>query len=279
MKERLQKVMASAGVASRRQCEELILQGVVSVNGKVVDQLPAFADPAVDTITVSGRRLKEPKRVYFLLNKPKGVICTSHDPQGRRSAVELVSASDRVFCVGRLDVDTTGLLILTNDAELTNLLTHPRYKVAKTYVARVAGLLDERAVERLKKGIWLAEGKTDQAAVKVLKGGRNESQIEITIRQGLNRQIRRMLARVGLDVASLKRTRIGNLKIEGLGVGEFRPLAQAEVAALKRAVGEPTVGPPNPRPKTRKKPTVRPPSQRLRARKKPSHKPGSQRSS
>lgn len=246
--------MASAGVASRRQCEELILQGAVSVNGKVVDQLPAFADPAVDTITVSGKRLKEPERVYFLVNKPKGVISTSHDPQGRRSAVDLVPTSERVYCVGRLDADTTGLLVLTNDAELTNLLTHPRYKVPKTYVARVAGKVDERAIERLKKGIWLAEGRTEKAAVKVLKGGRDESLIEITIRQGLNRQIRRMLARVGLDVSSLKRTRIGGLKIEGLGVGQCRALTPAEVAALRRAADTGACEHPNMRPRTRGKP-------------------------
>jgi 23S rRNA pseudouridine2605 synthase len=235
MKERLQKVMASAGVASRRQCEELILQGVVRVNGKIVDQLPAFADPDTDVITVSGKRLKEPERVYFLLNKPKGVISTSRDPQGRPSALDLVRTPDRIFCVGRLDADTTGLLILTNDAQLANLLTHPRYKVPKTYVARVAGHVDEQAIERLQKGIWLAEGKTGQATVKVLKSGRNESLIEITIRQGLNRQVRRMLARVGLPVKSLKRTRIGKLKIEGLGMGQYRPLTKSEVASLKRA--------------------------------------------
>ncbi len=251
MKERLQKVMASAGVASRRQCEELILQGAVSVNGKVVDQLPAFADPAVDTITVSGRRLKQPERVYFLLHKPKNVISTSQDPKGRRSAVDLVPTSERVYCVGRLDADTTGLLILTNDAELTNLLTHPRYEVPKTYVAKVAGQVDERAIERLKKGIWLAEGKTETAAVKVLKGGRDESLIEITIRQGLNRQIRRMLARVGLDVRSLKRTRIGNLRIEGLGAGQYRLLTPAEVTALRRAAGSGTDDRPKRQPQKR----------------------------
>lgn len=253
MKERLQKVMASAGVASRRQCEELILQGAVSVNGKVVDQLPAFADPDVDTITVSGRRLKQPERVYFLLHKPKNVISTSRDPQGRRSAVDLVPTSERVYCVGRLDADTTGLLILTNDAELTNLLTHPRYEVPKTYVAKVAGQVDERAIERLKKGIWLAEGKTEIAAVKVLKSGRDESLIEITIRQGLNRQIRRMLARVGLDVRSLKRTRIGNLKIEGLGAGQHRLLTPAEVTALRRAAGPGTGDRPKRQPQKRAK--------------------------
>lgn len=235
MKERLQKVMASAGVASRRQCEELILQGVVRVNGKVVDELPAFVDPETDVITVGGKRLKEPERVYFLLNKPKDVISTSRDPQGRPSVLDLVPTSERIFCVGRLDADTTGLLILTNDAELANLLTHPRYKVPKTYVARVAGHVDEQAIERLKKGVWLAEGKTGQATVKVLKSGRNESLIEITIRQGLNRQVRRMLAKVGLPVKSLKRTRLGKLKIKGLGIGQYRPLTKSEVASLKRA--------------------------------------------
>jgi 23S rRNA pseudouridine2605 synthase len=235
MRERLQKVMASAGVASRRQCEELILEGAVRVNGRVVDELPAFADPEVDVITVHGRRLEEPRRVYYLLNKPKGVICTSSDPQGRPRAVDLVPGGERVFCVGRLDADTTGLIILTNDADLTNLLTHPKYKVSKTYVAKVAGYIDRQVVEKLRKGVWLAEGKTGRATVKVLRRGHHDSLVEITIAQGLNRQVRRMLAKVGLPVQSLKRTRIGNLGIEGLGVGRYRPLSKGEVASLRRA--------------------------------------------
>ena len=156
--------------------------------------------------------------------------------------------------MGRLDADTTGLIILTNDAELTNLLTHPKYKVPKTYVAKVAGHVDEQAVERLKKGIWLAEGRTGEAIVKVLKSGHNDSLLEITIRQGLNRQIRRMLARVGLPVQSLKRTRIGSLNIEGLGVGQYRPLTKAEVASLRQSAGERTADSLQKRPKTRKKP-------------------------
>jgi 23S rRNA pseudouridine2605 synthase len=235
MRERLQKVMASAGVASRRQCEELILQGVVRVNGRVVDELPAFADPDVDVITVHGRRLQEPRRVYYLLNKPKGVICTSSDPQGRPRAVDLVPAEERVFCVGRFDAETTGLIILTNDAELTNLLTHPKYKVSKTYVAKVAGHVDNQAVEKLRKGVWLAEGKTVRSSVKVLRRGHHDSLVEITISQGLNRQVRRMFSKVGLPVQSLTRTRIGGLNARGLGVGRYRPLTRAEVAALKRA--------------------------------------------
>jgi pseudouridine synthase len=235
MRERLQKVMASAGVASRRQCEELILQGAVRVNGRAVEELPAFVDPEVDVITVHGRRLQEPRRVYYLLNKPKGVICTSSDPQGRPRAIDLVPGGERVFCVGRLDAETTGLIILTNDAELTNLLTHPKYKVSKSYVAKVAGHVDSQAVEKLKKGVWLAEGRTARSGVKVLKSGHHDSLLEITISQGLNRQVRRMLAKVGLPVQSLKRTRIGGLEIRGLGVGRYRPLSKAEVAALKRA--------------------------------------------
>jgi 23S rRNA pseudouridine2605 synthase len=236
-KERLQKVMASAGVASRRECEELILTGVVRVNGRVVDELPAFVDPATDKITVEGRRLRPPQHVYFLLNKPRGVICTNSDPQGRRKAIDLVKCSQRVFCVGRLDADTTGMIVLTNDAELTNRLTHPRYKVPKIYVAQVKGRVDAKAVAKLKKGIWLAEGRTSGAAIKVLRATQKESLIEITIAQGLNRQVRRMLARVGVPVKSLKRVAIGRLKLGSLGSGKYRELSAADVKALQTGAG------------------------------------------
>jgi 23S rRNA pseudouridine2605 synthase len=174
-----------------------------------------------------------PERVYFALNKPKGVICTNRDPQGRKRAIDLVDCAERVFCIGRLDADTTGLIILTNDSELTNRLTHPRYKVAKHYVATVKGRVDGQAVAKLKKGVWLAEGKTGKAAVKVLKASHKESVIELTIRQGLNRQVRRMLARVGMPVKALKRVSIGKLKLRNLGVGRYRPLTAAEVKALR----------------------------------------------
>jgi 23S rRNA pseudouridine2605 synthase len=232
-KQRLQKVMASAGVASRRQCEELIVTGSVRVNGKVVDTLPVFVDPQIDKITVDGRKLRPAPRVYFALNKPKGVICTNRDPQKRKRAIDLVDCPERVFCIGRLDADTTGLIILTNDSDLTTQLTHPRYKVPKTYIATVKGRVDGPAVEKLKKGIWLAEGKTGRASVKVLKVGHQESQLEITIRQGLNRQVRRMLARVGIPVKSLKRVSIGKLKMRSLGVGRYRALTKAEVDGLR----------------------------------------------
>ena len=232
--QRLQKVLAAAGVDSRRKCEELILSGAVRVNRKVVDKLPVFVDPEKDIITVDGKKIQAAQKVYFLLNKPRGVICTSRDPQGRKKTIDLVPAHERIFCVGRLDVDTTGIIVLTNDSELANRLTHPRYGLAKTYVVRVKGQIAGETAEKLKKGIWLTEGKTGRASAKILKRSYKESLIEITIRQGLNRQIRRMLAKVGLPVKSLKRTRIGKLTARGLGIGKFRTLTKAEVAYLKK---------------------------------------------
>jgi pseudouridine synthase len=236
--QRLQKILAAAGVDSRRKCEELILSGAVRLNGRVVDELPAFADAEKDVITVDGKKIHAQQKVYYLLNKPKGVICTSSDPQGRPKAIDLVRSRERVFCAGRLDADTTGLIIVTNDSELANRLTHPRYGVRKTYVAQVKGKTEGRAVEKLKSGIWLAEGKTGRASVKILKRSPSQSSIEITISEGLNRQVRRMLAKVGLPVKSLKRTRIGRLTDRGLGAGRFRALTNSEVAYLRKASGE-----------------------------------------
>jgi len=233
-KQRLQKVLASAGIGSRRRCEELILEGAVQVNRQLVNRLPAFVDPETDIITVGGRRIEAEKKVYFLLNKPKGVICTTSDLLRRKKTTDLVPARERFFCLGRLDADTTGLVILTNDSELADRLTHPRYKVPKTYIARVKGRIDSEQVEKLKRGVWLAEGKTSRASVKIVKRGREESWVEITVQQGLNHQIRRMLAKLGLPAKALSRVRIGNLTTRGLGPGKFRPLAKAEVAHLNR---------------------------------------------
>lgn len=238
MQQRLQKILAAAGVNSRRKCEELILEGSVSVNGKVVDSLPVFADPEKDVIAVNGRKIRQEQKVYFLLNKPKNVICTNFDPQGRTKAIDLVPATQRIFCVGRLDTDTTGLIILTNDSELANRLTHPRYELPKTYIAEVKGLLDEEIIEKLKKGVWLTDSRTAEAPLKILRRSQNESLLEITIRQGLNPQIRRILAKLNLNVKSLKRTRIGKIDAKGLGAGEFRPLTGAEVAYLKKITSQ-----------------------------------------
>jgi len=231
--------LAAAGVGSRRKCEELIRSGEVRVNRRVVNKVPAFADPDKDLITVSGRRIRPVRKVYFLLNKPKGVICTNFDPQGRKKAVDFIDYDGRLVTVGRLDADTTGLIILTNDTELVNRLTHPRYRVPKTYTAVVKGRIEGPAIEKLRRGVWLAEGKTGRASVKVIKRGPRESVIEITIRQGLNRQVRRMLAKVGLPVKSLQRTRIGKISVRGLGVGKYRPLTKAEISYLHRLTESP----------------------------------------
>ena len=232
--QRLQKILAAAGIDSRRKCEELILEGSVEVNGRVVDELPAFADPDKDVIKVDGRKIQFEQKVYFLLNKPKGVICTNRDPEGRRKAIDLVPAEKRVFCVGRLDAETTGIIILTNDSELSNKLTHPRYGLAKTYVAEIKGEIAGGQIEKLKKGIWLAEGRTGKASVKVIRRNYKVSVVEISIKQGLNRQVRRTLAAVGLPVKSLKRVKIGKLDDKGLGVGKFRKLTNPEIAYLKK---------------------------------------------
>jgi pseudouridine synthase len=233
-KQRLQKVLAAAGIASRRRCEEVILEGTVRVNGRVVDSLPAFVDPEKDIITVMGRKICDVQKVYFLLNKPKGVICTNSDPQGRKKAIDIVRVRERIFCVGRLDIESTGIIILTNDSELANRLTHPRFGLAKTYIVDVRGELGGEQIEKLKRGVWLAEGKTGRAAIKILKRSHKQSLAEVTIREGLNREVRRMFAKVGLPVKSLKRTRIGTITDRGLGVGKFRVLTKAEVEYLKK---------------------------------------------
>ncbi len=251
--QRLQKVLAAAGVASRRKCEELILEGAVRVNGKVADTLPVFVDTDNDVVTVQGRRIRAERKVYFLLNKPKGVICTNSDPQGRKKAIDIVECRERIFCVGRLDADTTGLIILTNDSELANRLTHPRYGLKKTYVASVRGQVSGEEVAKLKKGVWLGGGRagpsavrshrdsfrrTGRAAVKILRRGRIESLVEMTISEGRNRQVRRMLAKLGLKARSLKRTRIGKIDGRGVGVGKFRALTRAEVAYLQKVTAK-----------------------------------------
>jgi len=233
-KQRLQKILAAGGVASRRKCEELITEGVVRVNRKVVDKLPAFADSDTDIITVRGKRIRPAEKVYFLLNKPKGVICTSSDPAGRKKAIDLIDCPQRIFCVGRLDADTTGAIILTNDSDLANRLTHPRYELPKTYEVRIKGRIEGESLEKLKKGVWLAEGKTGRAAVKVIRRTAAESLIQVTIRQGLNRQVRRSIAKLGYKVKALKRIKIGNITIKGLTPGSYKKLAKTQITYLKK---------------------------------------------
>ncbi|HHT9118302.1 MAG TPA: pseudouridine synthase [Candidatus Hypogeohydataceae bacterium YC38] len=229
--ERLQKILAQAGIGSRRKCEMLITAGHITVDGKVVRELGISVDPEKRKICCDGIPIKEERKVYYLLNKPKGFVCTSRDELGRPRAIDLLQGiTQRVYTVGRLDVDSEGLIILTNDGLLANALSHPRYGVPKTYLVEVGRRLHEKDVEALERGIWLSEGKTRATRVRVLRRGGNNTLLEITLREGRNREVRRILTRLGYKVRSLRRTRIGWLFDPSLKLGRFRRLTQSEVA-------------------------------------------------
>jgi 23S rRNA pseudouridine2605 synthase len=229
--QRLQKVLAQAGLGSRRACEELIAEGRVTVNGEVAT-LGTRADPDVDAIEVDGARIGVREGlVHYLLNKPPGVVTTASDPQGRPTVVGLVPAEPRVYPVGRLDADTEGLLLLTNDGDLAHRLTHPSFGIDKEYLADVAGTPSRGALRRLRDGVDLEDGPTAPARVSLV----GDHTLRITIHEGRNRQVRRMCEAVGHPVRRLVRVRIGPLADRRLPPGEWRPLTQAEVRALERA--------------------------------------------
>jgi len=235
---RLQKFLSDAGVASRRHAEELILEGRVTVNGKVVDHLPAFVNPQTDRVTVDGSPVRLQKLEYFLLHKPKNVVCTNHDPAGRLRAIDLLPKLPMpLFPVGRLDADSTGLLLMTNDGELAERIMHPRYGVPKTYRAEVRGRVPNDLPQRLKQGVYLAEGRARAARVEIVHASRERSVLMITLHEGRNRQVRRMLARLGYPVRTLKRVQIGPLSLRGLPVGAARRLTPKELTVLRRTVG------------------------------------------
>lgn len=241
--ERLQKLLARAGYGSRRTCEELIREGRVTVDGQEVTEMGTKADPAVQEIRVDGARLKAESYVYYLLNKPKGVVCTSNDPQHRRTVVELIPERRRIFAVGRLDYESRGAVILTNDGRLTNLLTHPRYGVEKTYHVRVRGKPEGEELDRLRRGVWLSEGRTLPARVWVVRERRGETELGVALCEGKNRQVRRMFAKIGHKVLGLSRTRIGPLTLKGLGDGDFRELKPNEVEMLTRIASRNAMAP------------------------------------
>ena len=240
MEQRLQKLIAEAGIASRRHAEELITEGLVTVNGEVVKTLGAKADPERDHIKVRGRlinpMLKQREQVCILLYKPRGYLSSASDPEGRPLVTELVPKSlGRLHPVGRLDFNTEGLLLLTNDGELTNIITAARNRVRKIYEAKVKGLVPEAALERLRRGIALDDGvRTAPAEIKRLDESETNSWFEVILHQGRNQQIRRMFDAVGHSVVKLRRTKIGFLSDEGLRPGQWRFLAPAEVARFKK---------------------------------------------
>jgi pseudouridine synthase len=234
---RLQKVLSQAGVASRRAAEKLIAEGRVSVNGKTILTMGVKVDPQKDDVRVDGRRVKAAARLrYILLYKPSGYVTTRSDPQRRRTVMDLITAvREYVYPVGRLDYDTEGLLLLTNDGDLAARLTHPRHGVARTYEAKVAGMPDREAIERLRNGIPLDGHRTLPADVMLLNEGRRDADgvLRLTIREGRNRQVRRMCEAVGHPVQQLKRTKFGSLSDRRLRPGDWRELEPREIQNLK----------------------------------------------
>jgi len=233
--ERLQKVLAQAGVASRRKCEEIIAAGRVTVNDEVVTELGVKVDPAEDDIKVDGRSIRSEQKMTILLHKPKGVITSVTDPKGRKVVTDYVKGiKERLYPVGRLDYDTEGLLLLTNDGEFANLLTHPSHQVPKTYLATVKGIPHGTALERLQKGIMLEDGMTAPAEVEYddVDTENQVATISITIYEGRNRQVRRMFEAINHKVTRLKRIKFGELGLQQLGRGKYRHLTPKEVEEL-----------------------------------------------
>lgn len=237
--ERLQKVLARAGVASRRHCEEMIASGKVRVNGKVVTELGTRVDPVKDRIQVGKDIVKtSPPKYYLILYKPRGYVTTLSDEKGRKKVTDLIkNVSARVYPVGRLDYDSEGLLLLTNDGDLTYALTHPSHQVPKTYLARVAGLPGPAKLQEMAEGLELEDGLTAPARVSLAGEREGNALLEITIHEGRKRQVRRMCEYIGHPVLRLQRIRFGNLSIEGLKPGQFRHLTARELSQLKRKAG------------------------------------------
>lgn len=240
MKERLQKVMAHAGVASRRDSEEMIKAGRVRVNGEVVTELGTKVDPEKDRIEVDGEPISLEKKVYIVLYKPRGVISTAHNSHGRPTVVDLVNVEQRVYPVGRLDADSEGLVLLTNDGALTHQLTHPRFEHPKEYHVLVAGRPSRETLERLRTGIRLEDGLTAPAQVDVLRREDGDTWLRMILHEGRKRQIRRMADAVGHPVRRLIRVRMGSILLGNLAPGKWRYLSRQEVKQLQEAFKDQT---------------------------------------
>ena len=249
--QRLQKVLAAAGLGSRRDCEDLIREGRVEVDRRVVAELGTRVDPLKQEIRVDGEPLRQPKRLYFAVNKPEGVVSTSRDPAGRPRVIDLLPTNTpRVFAVGRLDITSEGLILVTNDGELANGLTHPRHGVEKIYQVQVAGQVERDVLTQLHRGMHLAEGFAHAKHVRIKSRRKRSTILEMVLDEGRNREIRRLLARLGHKVQRLRRIAVGPVRLGDLPVGAVRPLDRNEVAALRRAIARgsdqstpPTVSP------------------------------------
>ena len=233
-KQRLQRVLAAAGFGSRRQCEEMIETGRVDVNGEIVTKLGSTVT-AEDKVKVDGVLLKRQKLVYYAVHKPTGVVTTNSDPQGRPRVVDLVPNSERVYAVGRLDRSSEGLILLTNDGDLAQQLTHPKFGVRKIYRVTVAGRVDGETMKQMRKGIYIAEGRTSVEGARIFKARSKATELEIVLREGKNREIRRILARLGHKVLQLRRIAVGPLRLGDLPVGAYRIVSREEVKKLRNA--------------------------------------------
>jgi 23S rRNA pseudouridine2605 synthase len=231
---RLQKLLAQSGVASRRKCEELMLDGQVEVDGEVVTRLGTKVDPRTAVIRVAGRRLPPVSpHVYLVLNKPRGVVSTMSDPEGRRTLSDFVAdRPERLFHVGRLDTDTEGLILLTNDGDFAHRMAHPAYEIDKTYVAEVPGPVSKATAQQLLDGVTLEDGPVTVSRFRVVSSHRDRAIVELVIHEGRNRIVRRLLESVGHPVQRLTRTAIGPVRLAGLGRGELRELTRDELGTL-----------------------------------------------
>lgn len=233
--ERLQKIIANSGICSRRKAEELIIAGKVKVNGVVVDTLGFKAD-SNDDIEVNGQKIAREEKVYFLINKPKNIISSVKDDRGRTTVIDLVDTDKRIFPVGRLDFDSSGLMLLTNDGELTNMMLHPSFEIEKTYEVTISGQITEEEIATLRKGVVIDGIKTSRAKVTLLRynANKNISFLTVTIHEGRNRQVRKMFETLNYEVTRLNRIKEGPLTLGTLQPGQYRKLKPVEVKSLKK---------------------------------------------
>lgn len=240
--ERLQKVLAAAGIASRRQCEQLILEGRIEVDRQVVTELGTRVDVSKHEVRADGEPILCPQRVWFAVNKPPGIVCTNRDPAGRARVIDLIDANQRLFTVGRLDRSSEGLILVTNDGELANRLAHPRYELERTYQVVVAGTPSTDRLNLLRRGVHLAEGRVRVARLRVKRRQTSSTVLEMVLTEGRNREIRRMAARIGHKVMSLKRIAFGPVRLGDLPTGQYRSLTSNELRTLRALLVRQTHG-------------------------------------
>jgi 23S rRNA pseudouridine2605 synthase len=233
-KVRINKFLASAGICSRRAADELITRGRVSVNGELITELGRRIDPMTDDVRLDEQRVIQEKKVYILFNKPKGVVCTNARNEQRKRVIDyLDKVKGRIYTIGRLDAESEGLILLTNDGDFAQEMAHPKFGVPKTYAVLVRGTIDSAAIAKVRGGVWLSDGRTTGAVIRVQRRSRERTYLKVTLREGKNREIRRVFAKLGNPVLTLKRVHIGDLTLHGLRSGKHRFLKPDEIRGLR----------------------------------------------